>query len=209
MPNRTSSAVVLPNHLRIPARSRVRNRPLLGDDFCLTPVDPADGPELWLIVDASRSHLERWLPWVPFNNTPVASQRYAESCASDWDAGRAVRLAIRDRLSHRLFGVVGLDNCVHIHRSCELGYWLHKDAEGRGLMTRAARLALDFAFGELGIHRVRCAAATDNLRSLAVIQRLGFRSEGVARQAEYVCHRWLDHAVFGLLSTDERPWHAG
>ncbi len=206
--NRTSSAVVLPNHLRIPSRNRVRNRPLLGDDFCLTPVDPADGPELWVAIDASRSHLERWLPWVPFNNTPVASQRYAESCSADWDSGRAVRLAIRDRATHQLLGIVGLDNCVHIHKSCELGYWLHRDAVGRGLMTRAASVALEFAFSELGIHRVRCAAATDNDPSLAVIRRLGFHFEGVARQAEYVCNRWLDHAVFGLLSTDERPWHA-
>ncbi len=197
-----------PNHLRIPSRSRVRNAPLIGQNILLTPVDPADGPELWEVVDGSRNHLEQWLPWVPFNNTPVASQRYAESCAADWDAGRAVRLAIRRRGDNRLQGIVGLDNCVHIHRSCELGYWLKRGAQGHGMMSEAARLALDFGFDELGIHRVRCAAATDNGRSLAVIRRLGFQLEGTARQAEFVDNRWLDHTVFSLLSTDERPWRA-
>jgi ribosomal-protein-serine acetyltransferase len=179
---------------------------MLGTQISLSPIDPADGPELWTLVERSRAHLERWLPWVPFNSTPSASQRYVDSCAGDWDAGKAVRLGIRLRQGGTLVGLVGLDNCVHIHKSCELGYWLAESATGQGFMTQAVRLCLGFAFGELGIHRVRCAAATENTRSLGVIRRLGFRFEGVARQAEYVQGAWLDHAVFGLLSTDERPW---
>lgn len=175
----------------------------------LTPVDPADGPELWEVVESSRQHLAAWLPWVPFNNTQVASQRYAETCSADWDSGRAVRLGIRDRTHHRLLGIVGLDNCIHIHKSCDLGYWLRADATGRGLMTEAASLVLGFAFAELTLHRVRCSAATENHKSLSVIRRLGFQFEGIARQAEYVENRWLDHAVFSLLTTDERPWRTG
>jgi ribosomal-protein-serine acetyltransferase len=169
----------------------------------LLPIDGSDGPNLWEAVDESRWHLDRWLPWVPFNNTPEASQRYAEACAADWDAGRAVRFAIRDRKNDELLGVVGLDSCVHLHRSCELGYWLKLSATGRGLMSEAAAMAIEFAFGRMGVHRVRCAAATDNYASLRVIARLGFRFEGISRQAEYVASRWLDHAVFGKLESDK------
>jgi ribosomal-protein-serine acetyltransferase len=168
----------------------------------LLPVEPTDGPDLWAAIDASRWHLERWLPWVPFNNTPEATQRYAEASAADWDAGRAVRFVIRDRQTRELLGVVGLDSCVHLHRSCELGYWLKLEATGQGLMTEAGQAAVKFALQRMGAHRIRCAAATDNYASLHVIARLGFRFEGIARQAEYVASRWLDHAVFSLLSTD-------
>ncbi len=190
------------NFLTIPSRSAVRSHPVETGRVLLTPIDPADGPELWSVVDESRWHLERWLPWVPFNNTPEASQRYAEACAADWDAGRAVRFGIRDRSSHALLGVVGLDSCVHLHRSCELGYWLKLDVTGRGLMTEASRACVEFAMERLGVHRLRCAAATDNYPSLRVIARLGFRFEGIARQAEHVGGRWVDHAVFAHLSTD-------
>jgi ribosomal-protein-serine acetyltransferase len=48
------------------------------------------------------------------------------------------------------------------------------------------------------------AAATDNHPSLAVIRRLGFRFEGIAREAERCNGRWLDHAVFGMLASDAR-----
>jgi len=62
---------------------------------------------------------------------------------------------------------------------------------------------VEFALRRMGVHRIRCAAATDNYPSLRVISRLGFRFEGIARQAEFVGSRWLDHAVFARLATDE------
>ena len=111
---------------------------------------------------------------------------------------------LTDAIPVILVGVVGLEACVHLHRSCELGYWLRKDATHRGLMTEASKAALDFAFRTMGAHRVRVAAATDNHPSLSVIARLGFRFEGIARQAEWCDGRWLDHAAFSLLATDAR-----
>lgn len=188
--------------LSIPSRAAMRAEPIRTERTRLTPIDAGDGPELWEVIEGSRAHLERWLPWVPFNNTPEASRRYANACASDWDAGRAVRFGIRDRYTDTLLGVVGLDSCVHLHLSCELGYWLRQQAAGKGLMTEAASACVHFAFARVGVHRVRCAAATGNQASLAVIQRLGFKPEGIARQAEFVASRWVDHAVFSKLSTD-------
>ena len=187
----------------IPSRASVRRLPIEVSRVLLSPVDPSDAAELWQAIDGSRWHLERWLPWVPFNNTLEASQRFAEACAMDWDAGRALRFCIREKSSAHLLGIVGLDSCVHLHRSCELGYWLRHDATGRGVMTQAAKACIDFAFERVGMHRIRCAAATDNFASLRVISRLGFRFEGISRQAEWVGSRWLDHAVFARLSSDE------
>lgn len=192
----------LPVCLSIPTRSAVRSQPIETARTRLSPLEVADGPELFRVVEASRWHLERFLPWVPFNASPEASDRYAEACACDWDAGRAVRLGIRDRSDGSLLGVVGLDACAHLHQSCELGYWLRLDAVGRGLMTEAAGAAVAFAFSRLSAHRVRCAAATDNHASLRVISRLGFRLEGISRQCERVGGRWVDHAVFARLATD-------
>jgi ribosomal-protein-serine acetyltransferase len=69
-------------------------------------------------------------------------------------------------------------------------------------MTEAARATVEWALRTLQAHRVRVAAATDNHASLGVIRRIGFHFEGIARQAERCDGRWLDHAVFALLSSD-------
>ena len=190
--------------LVIPPRTDVRARPIETERLLLLPVDPADGPELWFAVNGSRSFLQRWLPWVQFHTDPTASARFAEACAADWDHGRALRFVIRERAGRTLVGIVGLEACVHLHRACELGYWLRREATGRGLMTEASSACVDFAFKQMGTHRVRVAAATDNHASLHVIGRVGFRFEGIARQAEWCDNRWLDHAVFALLATDPR-----
>lgn len=191
--------------LAVPPRSDVRFRPVETKRLQLFPLDATDTRELWSAVESSRPHLEPWLPWVPFNTDLDSSGRYAEASAADWDAARATRFSIRDRASHRFLGVIGLESFAHLHESVELGYWLRVDSWGKGLMTEAGRGVLDWAFGSVNAHRVRVAAATDNHPSLSVIGRLGFRFEGIARQAERVNGRWLDHAVFSLLVTDPRP----
>lgn len=190
--------------LAIPPRADLRAHPIQTERLLLVPIDASDGQELWHAIEGSRAFLQRWLPWVPFHTDANASVRFAEACAADWDQGRALRFVIRERSTRAVAGVVGLESCVHIHRSCELGYWLRQQATRRGLMTEAARACVDFAFRHLGAHRVRVAAATDNHPSLHVIARMAFRFEGIARQAEWCDGRWLDHAVFALLSTDPR-----
>jgi ribosomal-protein-serine acetyltransferase len=189
--------------LNIPSRTFLRNNPLVTAQLEIRPIEMADTPELWAAIDGSRAHLQQWLPWVPYNDSEEASMRFTSASISDWDSGRALRFIIRHRSERQLLGLLGFDNCVHLHRSCELGYWLRVEACGCGYMTEAARACLHFAFQRAGVHRVRCAAATTNHPSLAVIARLGFHFEGIARQAEFVDSRWLDHAVFSRLATDE------
>ncbi|MCU0691967.1 MAG: GNAT family N-acetyltransferase [Polyangiaceae bacterium] len=191
---------------KIPPRPFVRANPLQTPRLRLFPIDASDVKELFRAVEESRAHLYPWLPWVPFHRDEAAVRRFVEACAADWDAGRAIRFTIRDRKSNELFGVVGLETCVHIHASCELGYWLCEGVQKRGYMTEAAGAALRAAFQRFGMHRVRVAAATSNHPSLAVIARLGFRFEGIAREAEFCAGRWLDHAQFGMLAGDlEQP----
>ena len=190
--------------LAVPTRTEARARPLESARLVLAPIEPADAPDLWVAVEGSRAHLEPWLPWVPFNNDAEASYRYADASALDWDHGRACRFTIRDKKTRVLYGVVGLESFAHLHQSVELGYWLRTEMTGRGIMTEGSRLLLGWSFSRLNVHRVRVAAATDNHPSLAVIRRLGFRFEGIAREAERCHGRWLDHALFSLLVTDPR-----
>jgi ribosomal-protein-serine acetyltransferase len=191
--------------LAVPTRAELRARPLETPRLVLTPIDTSDAHDLWVAVEGSRAHLEPWLPWVPFTADPDATYRYADASAADWDHARACRFAIRDRAARGLLGVVGLEAFAHLHQSAELGYWLRREATGQGWMTEASRLVLGWAFNKVNLHRVRVAAATDNHASLAVIRRLGFRFEGIAREAERCNGRWLDHAVFALIATDSRP----
>ncbi|NOU29465.1 MAG: GNAT family N-acetyltransferase [Polyangiaceae bacterium] len=190
--------------LTIPARSEIRTRPVVGKRVFLSPLEGADARDMWAAVDGSRAHLYPWLPWVPFVVDYDSTYRFADASAADWEQGRACRFAIRDNTSRSFLGVVSLESVQHPHRSCELGYWLRKEVARAGYMTEASSLLIEWVFARLGAHRIRVAAATGNHASLAVIRRLGFHFEGIARQAEFCAGRWLDHAIWSLLSTDRQ-----
>src|SRR3984957_14942238 len=191
--------------LVVPPRAELRHRPLDTQRLQLTPVEPQDASDLWNAVDTSHAHPEQWLPWVRFDTNTETCGRFSEASASDWDHARALRLTIRERSTRKFLGVVGLESLAHLHQSAELGYWLRADGSRRGFMTEAARATVVWAFKRLNVHRVRVAAATDNFASLGVIRRLGFRFEGIAREAERCQGRWLDHALFALVATDPLP----
>ncbi|MEU6313407.1 GNAT family protein [Streptomyces sp. NPDC047014] len=86
--------------------------------------------------------------------------------------------------------------------NCEIGCWLEPAAAGRGLVTAACRVLIDYAFGERGMHRVEWHAATGNTKSLAVAQRLGMTREGVMRQNHL--HRGVrqDTEVWSVLAPE-------
>ena len=189
--------------LAVPPRQELRIRPLETNRLILSPIDTSDARDLWAAVDASRAHLEPWLPWVPFNIDAEASFRYAEASAADWDNARACRFGIRDRIGRRLVGVVGLEAFAHLHQSVELGYWLRSDACGKGFMTEAARATIDWA-----LHTLQCAPhprrGSDRQPRLArrdPASRLSLRGDRAASRA-------LQRAVArsrGLRAGRERP----
>ena len=88
------------------------------------------------------------------------------------------------------------------HRRAEIGYALRSDHWGRGLAREAAELALDWAFRVLDLHRVEADIDPRNDGSRALLQRLGFSSEGLLRQRSFVGDDVSDTELFGLLATD-------
>jgi ribosomal-protein-serine acetyltransferase len=80
--------------------------------------------------------------------------------------------------------------------SCAAGY------EGRGLVTKAARALTTFLVQDLGLHRVAIRAGTENRRSRAVAERLGFRLEGTQRHGQLLESGFIDLAVYSMLAPE-------
>jgi ribosomal-protein-serine acetyltransferase len=69
-------------------------------------------------------------------------------------------------------------------------------------VTAACRALVDHAFEELGLNRVSIACATENKESCAILERLGFRREGIVRQAEWLYDHFVDHVVYATLASE-------
>ncbi|WP_267641198.1 GNAT family N-acetyltransferase [Haloarchaeobius amylolyticus] len=87
----------------------------------------------------------------------------------------------------------------------EIAYWLTPPAHGEGYMSEAVSLALDHAFGQLRLHRIRARVLTWNDGSRALLEKLGFTEEGVMRDAKFVDGEYVDTHLYSIL---EDEWRA-
>jgi ribosomal-protein-alanine N-acetyltransferase len=79
-----------------------------------------------------------------------------------------------------------------------IGYWVDQRWAGRGVVPTAVAMAVDHCFDVLGLHRIEIAIRPENAKSLRVVEKLGFRAEGVRPRFLHIDHDWRDHLIFAL-----------
>jgi ribosomal-protein-serine acetyltransferase len=173
----------------------------IDDRTVLRPILDIDAGTLYAVIDAHREHLRRWLPWLDSARSRADILTFRRRVANQESESLGMtRVIERD---NTLCGVVGFNRIDPLNKKASLGYWLDPHYEGRGLCARSCTLLIDYAFSELALNRVSLAAAVENKRSRAVAERLGFRLEGVQRDAEWLYDHFVDHALYGVL---RREW---
>jgi len=171
----------------------------LSDTSALRALEEADADELYALIDGNRSHLAKWLPWAA-EQTPAGTLDFIRAGHAQIANDNGFHAAVLDR--GRIVGVIGFHGIDWQHRSSSVGYWLAEEAQGRGTMTRAVRAMVSQALGVWALNRVEIRASVENERSRALIERLGFHYEGVARQAFRLADGYHDDAVYSMLAAD-------
>ncbi|MFJ3979624.1 GNAT family N-acetyltransferase [Streptomyces sp. NPDC090021] len=170
----------------------------LAEGAQLFPLEARHAEEFFAHIERGREYIGQYVGF-PDRSPDVDSARaflakYAVKAGEDGARFFGIRL------DGTLVGGVLFPNFDADGGNCEIGCWLEPAAAGRGLVTKACRVLIDYAFGERGMHRVEWHAATGNKKSLAVAERLGMTREGVMR--ENYLHRGVrqDTEVWSILS---------
>jgi ribosomal-protein-serine acetyltransferase len=173
----------------------------LTDGCELRLLEEADAEELHRLVELNRDYLAEWMPWAAgqtFDGTAEFIRKTRKQLQEN--NGFQTVLVCEGRIA----GSVGYHAINRASDSTSIGYWLDEGHQGRGLMTMAVSALTDHAFDEWGLNRVEIHAATGNLRSRAIPERLGFQQEGVLREYEQVGDRYLDIMVYSLLARERQ-----
>jgi len=174
----------------------------VGDDIGLRLLEEADAQALQVLIEANRDRLARWLPWAEAQGFEETLE-FVRKTRSQAQENNGFQAAIV--LDGEIVGVAGYPDVDWANRSTRIGYWLDEVHQGRGIATAAVRVLVDHALSVWRLNRVEIHAAAENRRSRAIPERLGFREEGTLRQAQSVGGRYLDHVVYSMLATDDRP----
>ena len=98
--------------------------------------------------------------------------------------------------------------------SATIGYWVGEEFAGKAITPTAVALATDYCFGQLGLHRMEICIRPENVPSLRVVEKLGFRYEGLRRRYIHINGDWRDHFCFALVAEEVRQgvlrrWQSG
>jgi ribosomal-protein-alanine N-acetyltransferase len=167
-----------------------------GDHVFLRHLEAVDEDAFIRAVRSSRRLHRPWsyLPETAADFRAMVGRPLGESfliCRNDDEA-----LAGSASLGHIVFGNF---------RSAYLGYSAFVPHHGRGYMTEGLGLVLRHAFGTLGLHRVEANVQPGNERSIALVERLGFRREGYSPRYLKIGNRWRDHVRFAILADEFTP----
>jgi ribosomal-protein-alanine N-acetyltransferase len=169
---------------------RIQIRPLVRED----------AESLLELRVRNRSFFTPFEPLQPESHFTLEGQRQLiEGVITNWEQGTGYGFGIFLRKTGELIGRVNLSNVVRgAWQNCTIGYFLDQAFNGRGYMTEAVRLAVEFAFTEADLHRVQAAVMPRNEASIRVVERVGFRYEGYARYYLQINGIWEDHKIYSL-----------
>jgi len=158
--------------------------------------------ELFDLIDQNRQYLREWLPWLDFETSVEDTREYIKSTFKQFGNNEGFQTGIWYR--GQIAGSIGYHPIDWNNRKVEIGYWISRSFQGKGLVTKACKTMITYAFDVYGLNKVEIHCATENRRSCAIPERLGFKQEGVLRQGEWLYDHFVDLAVYGLLASE---WH--
>ena len=174
------------------------------DELYLRLLEENDARDLLKLYRDNQSFLQPWEPHRPEGFFTLENIRFI--IHSDQEAARAdeaYAFGLFRAENDQLIGRYRLSWVMRgFAETCNLGYFLAEEFNKRGYSTRAVRRVVQFAFEELGLHRVAAATLLHNLGSQKVLEKVGFRREGLAQRYLKINNRWEDHYLFAITSEE-------
>lgn len=169
---------------------------IAGENIGIRNFTPDDAEELTEYYIRNKEHLKSFEPTRDNNFYTYETQReillesYRQLMSG---VGSDLGIYIDDKL----IGKIKISNIVYgVFKSGIVGYSIDKEYEGKGYMTEAVKLTLDYAKNYLDLHRLEASILTDNMRSKGVLLACGFEEVGLNKKYLFINGNWKDHITF-------------
>ncbi|GAB3616408.1 GNAT family protein [Okibacterium endophyticum] len=178
------------------------NIPVLADgDITLRPVRLKDAKQMEHELLANRSWLQQWEATSPNMARSFDLRGSIRSLQQNARQGAGLPFVMEYR--GELAGQLNVSGITYGSlSSATAGYWVSERFAGRGITPTAVALATDYCFNDLNVHRMEICIRPENTASLRVVEKLGFRYEGLRRRFIHINGDWKDHFCFALVAEE-------
>jgi RimJ/RimL family protein N-acetyltransferase len=169
---------------------------LRADGIVLRPWRLDDAPAV--TAACQDPEIARWIPLIPIPYREEHARMFLEDSVRRFESGEGYAFAVLDSETRELAGSIAIR--VQPFSTGHIGYWVAREARGRGIATTALAALCRWAVDELDLKRLELVTDPENLASQRVAEKAGFQREGVLRSAlEYQDGRRRDSVLFSLL----------
>ncbi|MDR5692359.1 GNAT family N-acetyltransferase [Agromyces indicus] len=186
---------------------------LVDGSLTLRPIRARDARPLERVLLENRGWLRRWEATYPGGGSVIDTRASIRNLTAHARAGTALPFVLE--WEGELVGQLNVSSITHGSlSSASIGYWVAKSMAGRGITPTAVALATDYCFRAMRLHRVEICIRPENGPSLRVVEKLGFRYEGLRRRFIHIDGDWRDHFSFALVAEEVpegvlRRWREG
>ncbi len=157
-----------------------------------------DAASVFAVVDSNRIYLRQWMPWLDQTTSVANIEQFIQKAQEGYANGTNLILGLWDNTQY--VGVISFNKIDGA--SAEIGYWISENYQGKGIIRRAVKLLIEYGFQDLNLATVNIQCATNNLKSHAVAQRLGFAQVKTIPNNEWLYDHYVDHALYVLTQSD-------
>jgi ribosomal-protein-serine acetyltransferase len=160
-----------------------------------------DSVDIFNMLDSQRDYFGIFLPFVEFTKNLEDTQCFVDSVLNAPE--ELFELVFTIRYKFEFVGIIGFKSTDKQNKKTEIGYWLSKDLQGKGIVSKSVKKLVDYAFSELSMNRIQIKLAVGNHKSKNIPERLGFMMEGIERDGELLTGGlFTDLCVYSKLKAE-------
>lgn len=171
---------------------------IVNNEITLKEIGEEEIRPIFETINAEREYLGEWLPFVDYTLEMADTQNFIESLTVNETKDFTFAIYYKEQF----VGLVGLKDPDYDNSKVEIGYWISEKFQHLGIITLSCKTLIKYAFDKLEFNRVQLKAATGNIKSQHIAERLGFTREGIERDGELHKRGFVDLVVYGLLKRD-------
>ena len=170
----------------------------VNQHITLKELEQDDIQAIFDIINSEREYLSKWLPFVDYTLEITDTQNFINNL----EISETKDLTYAIYYLNKFVGLAGLKDPDYDNKKIEIGFWIAEKYQHKGIVTLSCRKLIEHAFINLEMNRIQLRAATENIKSQKVAERLGFSKEGIERDGELHKRGYVDLVVYSLLKKE-------
>jgi ribosomal-protein-serine acetyltransferase len=172
----------------------------VDSEIVLKEIELSDAEDIFKIIDSDRENLRIWLSFVDSTKEIEDTKDFIRSILFlPGDIRDFVAVII---YNGQKIGLIGFKLTDFVNKKTEIGYWISKEFENKGIVTKSVVKMIDYAFNNLELNRIQIKCGIGNEKSSKIPKKLNFKFEGIERSAELLNGKFIDAEVYSILKDE-------